>query len=224
MSRVSYRGMLAILVVLLLSGITLSSGTSPDDDVELVVRYKKDMAPASVDRATFNAAASYTEEDEDDIRIFNTAIINTKRKNIENLQGDERIQMIGESSAISSMSLDDDDYMADQPSPPATRRTNRIRTLLEEDPYGIALTQADQVAQGPTNVKVCIVDSGYALGHEDLPDTSNHGVRGYSPYGGSQKWNKDEIGHGTHHAGKFLYLPLIIKEVQRLTKQIPNLF
>ena len=204
MSRVSYRGMLAILVILLLSDITLSSGTSPDDDVELIVRYKKDMVPSSVDRATNNAAASDTVEDDDDIRIFNTAIINTKRKNIENLQGDERIQMIGESSNISSMSLDDDDYMADQESPPATRRTNRLRRLLEEDPYGIALTQADQVTQGPTNVKVCIVDSGYALGHEDLPDASNHGVAGYSPYG-NQKWNKDEIGHGTHHAGKFVY-------------------
>ncbi|MBW2733964.1 MAG: hypothetical protein JRH20_16370, partial [Deltaproteobacteria bacterium] len=35
-------------------------------------------------------------------------------------------------------------------------------------PYGIQMVQADQVAQGSNPVKVCIIDSGYNLGHEDL--------------------------------------------------------
>jgi len=47
---------------------------------------------------------------------------------------------------------------------------------------------------------VCVVDTGYGLGHPDLPDAT-HGVDGYSPYGGSEKWDVDGHGHGTHCAG-----------------------
>lgn len=63
-------------------------------------------------------------------------------------------------------------------------------------PYGIAMTQADQVPPGATRKKVCIIDSGYKLGHEDLPSGEN--VTGYD---GSLPWNQDGDGHGSHVAG-----------------------
>jgi hypothetical protein len=79
------------------------------------------------------------------------------------------------------------------------------RRLAEEAPYGVAQVQADQLSglplPDPTKKKtVCVVDTGYALGHEDLPDAS-YGVNGYLPSGYSGSWNVDGDGHGTHCAG-----------------------
>ena len=51
--------------------------------------------------------------------------------------------------------------------------------------------------------QICVLDSGYDLGHEDLPNAS-HGVDGYSPYQkhyADQLWDVDGNGHGTHVAG-----------------------
>lgn len=63
----------------------------------------------------------------------------------------------------------------------------------ETIPYGIPMVQADQLAEGATPRKICIIDSGYYTGHEDL---SGNNVTG-SPAG----WNDDACGHGTHVAG-----------------------
>ena len=69
----------------------------------------------------------------------------------------------------------------------------------QTEPWGIRAVQADLLPQGDSltgNRKVCIIDSGYYMGHEDLPGTSR--VTGYS---GNLPWNQDGSGHGTHVAG-----------------------
>lgn len=65
-------------------------------------------------------------------------------------------------------------------------------------PYGIPLVQADQVSDSVTaNIKVCIIDSGYDLAHEDL---SGNRVEGAND-SGTGNWFTDENHHGTHVAG-----------------------
>jgi subtilisin family serine protease len=69
----------------------------------------------------------------------------------------------------------------------------------QTEPWGIRAVQAHQLPQGDAltgNRKVCIIDSGYALGHEDLP-----GAPRVSGYNGKLAWNLDGDGHGTHVAG-----------------------
>jgi subtilisin family serine protease len=70
--------------------------------------------------------------------------------------------------------------------------------MAQDVPYGITMVQADQVSDtNAGNMKVCIIDSGYYLDHEDLPKTT---VTGDSdPSAG--EWFKDGFGHGTHVAG-----------------------
>ena len=68
--------------------------------------------------------------------------------------------------------------------------------MAQSTPYGVTMVQADQVwATGTTgaNRKVCIIDSGFYMGHEDLQTS---GVTGY-PAG----WNTDSCHHGSHVAG-----------------------
>ena len=68
-------------------------------------------------------------------------------------------------------------------------------------PYGITMTQADQLPNSGSktgNRKICIIDSGYDRSHEDLND--NGTVTGeYDP--GTGWWYTDENSHGTHVAG-----------------------
>jgi serine protease len=71
--------------------------------------------------------------------------------------------------------------------------------MAQTVPYGIPMVQADLVTDANAgNRRVCIIDSGYDLGHEDLPAGGN--VSG-APDGGAGNWYQDGNGHGTHVAG-----------------------
>ncbi len=74
-------------------------------------------------------------------------------------------------------------------------------------PYGIDMVQARDVwdadrngvvdtgAPTGSNRKICIIDSGFYTGHEDLQGVNVGG------YNGNLPWNQDGSGHGTHVAG-----------------------
>ena len=74
-------------------------------------------------------------------------------------------------------------------------------------PYGVDMVQArdvwdtnrdsvvDSGAVTGANRKICIIDSGFYTGHEDLQGVN---VSGYS---GNLPWNVDGSGHGTHVSG-----------------------
>jgi len=65
-------------------------------------------------------------------------------------------------------------------------------------PYGIKMVQADQLADATaSNRKVCIIDSGYDLSHEDLAQNQVNGDND----SGTGLWSTDENHHGTHVAG-----------------------
>jgi len=74
-------------------------------------------------------------------------------------------------------------------------------TLLasgDTQPYGIPMVQADQLSDAnASNRRVCIIDSGYYQGHEDLQD----GNVTASPDSGTGDPYTDGSGHGTHVAG-----------------------
>ncbi|RUO45858.1 S8 family serine peptidase [Pseudidiomarina donghaiensis] len=65
-------------------------------------------------------------------------------------------------------------------------------------PYGIEMVQADLVSDSAAGTRtVCIIDSGYDMGH---PDLQTSGVTGVND-AGTGTWYTDENGHGTHVAG-----------------------
>ena len=77
------------------------------------------------------------------------------------------------------------------------------RRRLEEDiPWGIPFVQADQVPGNPDNpIKVCVADTGYFLGHEDLPSVVPDDVNGTdatetSIFGSGEDLKWDYDGHG----------------------------
>ena len=77
---------------------------------------------------------------------------------------------------------------------------HRRQPFAQTTPYGIPMVQADQVAFADANAgscKVCIIDSGYAITHDDLQD----GNVTYDADSGSGDPFSDECGHGSHVAG-----------------------
>mmetsp|Transcript_26603 Transcript_26603/g.38891 ORF Transcript_26603/g.38891 Transcript_26603/m.38891 type:complete len:599 (-) Transcript_26603:72-1868(-) len=51
-----------------------------------------------------------------------------------------------------------------------------------------------------SGVKACVIDTGYGLGHPDLPTESHVEITGFNPYSDG-RWFVDGQGHGTHVAG-----------------------
>merc|ERR1711884_286178 len=83
----------------------------------------------------------------------------------------------------------------------------RSHQLAEEEPYGIGMVLEDvawwedKFANSPPtgSSKVCVVDTGYGNGHEDLP-TLDQNTDGFNPQS-SGEWYIDGHSHGTHCAG-----------------------
>ena len=96
-------------------------------------------------------------------------------------------------------SIDDDPIRTVMGSRQATvRRAGASAAVMSTEvvPFGIPMVQADQVAYGSAR-KVCVIDSGYDLSHEDLQKT---GVTGQN-FTTEGAWSTDENQHGTHVTG-----------------------
>jgi hypothetical protein len=74
-------------------------------------------------------------------------------------------------------------------------------TYTESVPYGVNLVKALDVSdEFSFRKKVCIIDTGYDINHEDLPKAST-GASVTGASSGNLIWTQDGNGHGTHVAG-----------------------
>jgi len=77
---------------------------------------------------------------------------------------------------------------------------HHIRKLAQTDPWGITAIEASHSfwseLSPPSTIKVCVVDTGYELGHPDLPQS--YATGGQTSIG---NWDSDPHGHGTAVAG-----------------------
>lgn len=80
----------------------------------------------------------------------------------------------------------------------------RLQQGPETTPWGIDMVNITHLWSLPPaqHVKICVIDTGYDLGHEDLPDNVTYPVTGWDT-GNAAKgvWHIDGHSHGTHCAG-----------------------
>nr|WP_297348548.1 S8 family serine peptidase [uncultured Glaciecola sp.] len=78
---------------------------------------------------------------------------------------------------------------------------HRRSLMAQTTTYGIPMVQANQLAQNNQSARrVCVIDTGFNLGHPDLGD-QNNGVTGQANNDQVGNWFNDGNGHGTHVAG-----------------------
>ncbi|ESP93360.1 MULTISPECIES: S8 family serine peptidase [Pseudoalteromonas] len=97
-------------------------------------------------------------------------------------------------SSIESIEIDPKRFLFD-----ATKSDGVISPYAQSTPYGINMVQGHLLSQNNTSArKVCVIDTGYNLGHPDLPYGNVTGIANNNAVG---RWNNDGNGHGTHVAG-----------------------
>lgn len=113
------------------------------------------------------------------------------------ISSEEELEELIANENVVSIEKDQERYLLN-PFPKVTAKNERRQQEGEQIPYGIDLVRALEVSdEFVEDIKVCIIDTGYDITHEDLPDGSN--VGGNDNLGNS--WDEDGNGHGTHVAG-----------------------
>jgi len=126
----------------------------------------------------------------DEVRVdrdgFNYMGITVKYSQIEELEKNEHIEAVDIDHEMRALETD----------------SSLRRRLAEDIPYGIPVVLQDidfwnDLDAPKSPISVCVVDTGYDLGHEDLPQGED--VDGTD--GAGEEWDFDGNSHGTHCAG-----------------------
>ena len=127
------------------------------------------------------------------------------------LQSDVDIEVLRRNPHIRSVERDVDDpifeavpfgdYLENRDSDDGVVVHMLQRRMEEIIPDAVTIMQAHQLEMGPDPPTICIADSGYALGHPDLPEAPQvQGTNMELSNGRVLRWDKDRTGHGTESA------------------------
>ncbi|NML59499.1 S8 family serine peptidase [Massilia sp. RP-1-19] len=175
-----------------------ASAASAAPPVRYIVGFKAGAdndASAAVIRARGNVKRK--------IRGMNAMSVELPGEQVDTLRADKNVAYveIDPPRYLPSMEMSAEYTSATERSSAANPASGKNYYLGQLVPYGISMTQADQLPNGGAksgNRKICIIDSGYDRSHEDL--NNNGTVTGeYDP--GTGWWHTDENSHGTHVAG-----------------------
>lgn len=170
----------AALAVLALLGCAPALAAA--DTTRVIVAFKPGAA-ASVQAAVARAAGAVRHE----IFGMNAMAIEVPTAALAGLQRNPNVEYVEED-------------LKRFPMAGTTPSTGSPYALGQLVPYGIIMVQANQLPDTyAANRKVCIIDSGYALGHADLPVLNTVVTGEYDS--GTGWWYTDENHHGTHVAG-----------------------
>lgn len=177
---------------------TAASAASQAPQTRYIVGFKPgadNNANAAVIRARGNVKRK--------IRGMNAMSVELAAEQVEALRADQNVSYveIDPPRYLPSMEMSPEYTSATENSAAANPASGKSYYLGQIVPYGITMTQSDQLPNGGSktgNRKICIIDSGYDRSHEDL--NNNGTVTGeYDP--GTGWWHTDENSHGTHVAG-----------------------
>jgi subtilisin family serine protease len=173
---------LAVKLVVAATAVgALGSAAAASDNTRVIVAFKPGKAAAA--KAAVAAAKGNVKHE---IFGMDAMAIEVPTQALKGLQNNPNVEYIEEDVQRQLFATE-------------TPSTGTPYALGQQVPYGIKLTQADQLSDvNAGNRKVCIIDSGYDRAHEDLDKSAN--VTGEYD-SGTGWWYTDENSHGTHVAG-----------------------
>jgi subtilisin family serine protease len=177
-------GMIIILMLLVAVPMTAVAGVSNDAQVRVYVEYAvghKDAAHGVLAHAGAQFHYEFAELNSFAVSLPQAALSGIEHNpNVVSVEADALRYLAGPAAGVSAAA--------------------QLETLAEQViPYGVTAVQAPEVwAAGYDGAsrKVCIIDTGYYPGHEDLPDD----VDGASQIPG-ELYTDDGNSHGSHVAG-----------------------
>ena len=119
---------------------------------------------------------------------------------------------------IEIIESDEDAYFIEDECVVSSHESNIDYQIMRKGttPWGIRETLQDKMfwkSKIPSGeMKICVVDTGYDMGHEDLPRRPD--VTGKNTPNITEKWYYDGNGHGTHVAGTIAALGANLKGVR----------
>lgn len=158
----------------------------PDELVQVMVMHKNGEGKTQAKQAASRIIG--------EIPRFNIVVATMSVHDVETLRNDPNIAGVDLDKAVQVTPKPLDEF--------DDHDSVRRRSMKEEVSNGVSMVQAQGVEPGKDAVKICVVDSGYNLGHEDLPREPHVSGTDNSFY--KQDFSlKDTsiVGHGTHAAG-----------------------
>jgi len=179
---------LSCIIELLKSGpfVYAARDNSSSEQVKFIVKFKNKNAMSSA--GTYSTFGGVTMEDE--LSEYLLATMSGTMQDMEKMKRRNDVDMVEMDQSFYKLGFIDENQTSSYLS----------RKLYEDTPYGINMVEANSIGPGVEQIKICVVDTGYGIGHEDLPTASN-GVTGWDNQGIGGVWNVDKDGHGTHCAG-----------------------
>jgi serine protease len=191
----------AIVSVLLALSPVLANGQSN----QLIEHQPDKVAPDKTSSSTryivvFNHKS--TEQSAANTSVFDhNGFSSTQANNLINSLGGQTIRALPSIDGLSAQLTKQQLIQLRQNPQVALIEPDPLRTFQAEvKPYGIEKIQADLLSDANTaNIKICIPDTGIALGHEDLPGSSN--ITGEVSNTLTEpmdigEWSQDTYGHG----------------------------
>lgn len=172
--------LLLAISFLLLNSVFAAKPADDGDDERYIIRYKNN---AGMDKVRANSRSVHH-----DLGRQNAVAVT---------MNGSAAQRLGRDPDIDYIELDQKRYPTSKVGSSLRGHVRDARRLAQSTPYGIGMVEADQVTY-QDGMKICIIDTGYDLGHVDLP---TEGVTGYDGQS-NLPWDSDGNGHGTHVAGK----------------------
>jgi len=158
----------------------------PNEMVQVMVMHKNNEGKAETKRVASKLVG--------EIPRFNIVVATMSAHDVEGLRHSPNIEGVDLDKAVKVTpkpldEFDDHDLV-------------RRRAMKEEVSNGVSMVQADGVEVGPDAVTICVVDSGYSLGHEDLPKQPVVSGTDNTFYKSDPSMKDTSlVGHGTHAAG-----------------------
>jgi len=159
-------------------------------NVKVIVQMKQQQTRKRDEDTAVNILLTRASMKIDSLGIY---AIDLTYNELQKLQNDPNVQSIEPDSEVSIL---------EEPMTESAIK-DHVRRLQEYAPWGI-----DEVLQDRNfwdnltpngTIKICVADTGYDLGHEDLPKAPD--VIGSNNPAVSENWSYDGDGHGSHVAG-----------------------
>ena len=176
---------------------TDNNSDHPSAGIQTIIEYVDDVgrqlvmdvaSQINVDASTFHFLSAELPSEEDIEKLRRNPHIRSVEHHVD--------EPIFEAVPFVDYAEDTDSYDGE-----GVHRHKQRRRIEEMIPEAVTMIQAHQLDLGADAPTICICDSGYALGHPDLPQPPQvQGTDMVLTNGRILKWDEDHTGHGTESA------------------------